>query len=118
MKHDRNYQKNLDPKASLGITVHIKSQASHVHQDTQKVSHKKTWLEYNGATILSPLCHQFPSQDSVVQELPLVMSMTVQNPFFLQEALTLEEVYLVLCIFLVPYIQDALPKKENGTGLI
>jgi hypothetical protein len=118
MKYDRNDQQNLDPKVPLGIIVNIRSQASHLLQDTQKVSYKKTWLEYNSATILSPLCHQSPLQDSVVQELPLVMLMTVQHPFFLQEALTLEEVYLGLCIFLVPYIQDASPTKENRAGFV
>lgn len=84
----------------------------------QKASLKKTHLGYNSAGILSPLCHQSPLQDLAVQELPLVMLMPVQNPFSLQEALTLEEVYLGLCIFLVPYIQDALPTEEKRTSFM
>lgn len=113
MKYDMNDQQNLDPKLPSGIIVHIRSQTSHLLQAMQKFSLRKTHLGYNSASILSPLCHQSPLQDLAVQEWPLVMLMPVQNPFSLQEALALEEVYLGLCIFLVPCIQDALPIEEK-----
>jgi len=77
MKYDRNDTQNLDPKLPSGITVHIWSQTSHLLQDMQKVSLKKTRLGYNSAAILSPLCHQSPLQDLAVQELPQVMLLPV-----------------------------------------
>lgn len=77
MKYDRNDQQTLDPLLPSGITVYIWSQTSHLLQDMQKISPKKTRLGYNSAATLSPLCHQSPLQDLAVQELPLVLLMPV-----------------------------------------